>query len=190
MVVIGLGLVGQLITQLVRSQGGVVIGVDLKAERVDLARKLGADHAVLGGSGAEAEISSLTQGQGADCVIIAAAAKSSAPCAQALRFSRDRGRIVVVGAVELAFDWGEMYMKEIQLFMSRAYGPGSYDPSYEKQGHDYPISYVRWTENRNMQAFLNLVAAGKVQVEPLITHRYRARECFRGVPDDSRSGVE
>ncbi len=172
-VVIGLGLVGQLIQQLVRSQGGTVIGVDLKAERVDLARQLGADYAVLGGAGAEAEISSLTQGLGADCVIIAAAAASSAPCAQALRFCRDRGRIVVVGAVELAFDWNEMYLKEIQLFMSRAYGPGSYDPKYEKQGHDYPISYVRWTENRNMQAFLNLLASGKVQVEPLISHRFQ-----------------
>lgn len=191
-VVIGLGLVGQLITQLVRSQGGVVIGVDLKAERVDLAQKLGADHAVLGGSGAEAEISSLTQGQGADCVIIAAAAKSSAPCAQALRFCRDRGRIVVVGAVELAFDWGEMYMKEIQLFMSRAYGPGSYDPSYEKQGHDYPISYVRWTENRNMQAFLNLVATGKVQVEPLISHRFQlenAAEAYQTILDPASNSL-
>jgi len=191
-VVIGLGLVGQLITQLVRSQGGTVIGVDLKADRVDLARRLGADHVVLGGAGAEAEISSLTHGQRADCVIIAAAAKSSSPCAQALRFCRDRGRIVVVGAVELAFDWGEMYMKEIKLFMSRAYGPGSYDPSYEKQGHDYPISYVRWTENRNMQAFLNLIAAGKIQVEPLITHRFaleNASDAYQTILDPASNSL-
>lgn len=171
-VVIGLGLVGQLIAQLARNQGGNVVALDLKSERVELARRLGADHALLGGGAAEESFLSLTGGRHADCVIVAAAAKSAAPCRQALQLCRDRGRIVVVGAVELSFPWEEMYLKEIKLFMSRAYGPGSYDPSYERRGQDYPISYVRWTENRNMDEFLRLVAAGRVELQPLISHQF------------------
>ena len=174
--VIGLGLVGQLVAQLVRNQGGVVIAIDLKPERVELAQQLGADHAVQGGSGLEATVSSLTGGRGADCVIVAAAAKSAAPCQQALQICRDRGKIIVVGAVELSFPWHEMYLKEIKLFMSRAYGPGSYDVEYENKGRDYPISYVRWTENRNMEEFLRLVAAGRVHLDRLITHQFPLEE--------------
>ena len=86
--------------------------------------------------------------------------------------SRPPVRIVVIGAVDLSFLWNDMYLKEIQLCMSRAYGPGSYDSAYEKQGRDYPYSYVRWTENRNMEEFLRLVSRGDVQIEPLITHRF------------------
>jgi predicted dehydrogenase len=168
--VIGLGLVGQLICQLVRAQGGVVIAVDLRAERVKLAQELGADY---GFSSAITEsVREQTNGLGVDCAIIAAAAKSDAPCRQALEICRDRGRLVVVGAVEVSFPWLEMYMKEIQLFMARAYGPGSYDPSYEKQGQDYPLPYIRWTENRNMEEFLRLIETGRVSVQPLITHRF------------------
>jgi predicted dehydrogenase/threonine dehydrogenase-like Zn-dependent dehydrogenase len=178
-VVIGLGLVGQLAAQLARLQGAMVIATDLRADRVELARKLGATHAFVGGSGLEEAVSSLTQGRGADCVIIAAAAKSSAPCHQALQICRDRGRILVVGAVEMNFPWNDMYMKEIQLFMSRAYGPGSYDPVYEKHGTDYPISYVRWTENRNMEEVLRLMALGQLQVQSLITHQFPLAEAPR-----------
>jgi predicted dehydrogenase/threonine dehydrogenase-like Zn-dependent dehydrogenase len=177
--VIGLGLVGQLVAQLVRLQGGVAVGIDLKQERVELAREAGADAAVLGGAGALESVGSLTNGRGADCVIVAAAAKSSAPCRQALELCRDRGRIVVVGAVEMSFPWEAMYLKEIQLFMSRAYGPGSYDPDYEKRGRDYPVSYVRWTENRNMGEFLRLVAEGRVSLDPLITHRFPLEDAAR-----------
>lgn len=177
--VIGLGLVGQLIAQLVQLQGGVVIAVDLKPERVELARLLGAEHGLLGGSSTLDAVNSLTNGRGADCVIVAAAAKSSVPCQQALQICRDRGRIVIVGAVEMSFPWNDMYLKEIQLFMSRAYGPGSYDPVYEKQGRDYPVSYVRWTENRNMEEFLRLVAAARVRLQPLITHRFLLEEAAK-----------
>jgi predicted dehydrogenase len=169
--VVGLGLVGQLIAQLARLQGGVVIAIDLKQDRVELARKLGADYALSGSTVVE-QAKAITEGRGVDAVIVAAAAKSSAPCELALRLCRDRGRMVIVGAVEMSFPWNDMYLKEIQLFMSRAYGPGSYDAAYEKQARDYPISYVRWTENRNMEEFLRLVAIGRVSLEPLITHKF------------------
>jgi predicted dehydrogenase len=170
--VIGLGLVGQLVAQLARLQGAVVIATDLRPERVDLAKSLGVQQPIYGGSSLAEQVMAATDGKGADCVIIAAAAKSSAPCKLALDICRDRGRIVVIGAVEMEFPWNDMYLKEIQLFMARAYGPGSYDPSYEKQGRDYPFAYVRWTENRNMEEFLRLVGRGDVQLDPLITHRF------------------
>jgi threonine dehydrogenase-like Zn-dependent dehydrogenase len=179
--VIGLGLVGQLVSQLVRLQGGDVIATDLRPERVQLAATLGADHALLGGDSLTQAVLALTDGRGADCVIVAAAAKSAGPCHQALKICRDRGKIVVVGAVEMSFPWGEMYMKEIQLLMARAYGPGSYDPSYESEGQDYPLPYVRWTENRNMEEFLRLLGTGRMQVAPLVTHTFpldRAPEAY------------
>lgn len=169
--IVGLGLVGQLVAQLARLQGAYVIATDLKPDRVELARQLGADVA-LGGSEFQAQVNSITGGVGVDCVIIAAAAKSSAPCRLAVDICRDRGRIVDVGAVELTFPWYETYLKEIQVLMARAYGPGSYDPSYERQGQDYPLPYVRWTENRNMEEFLRLISQARLQIEPLITHRF------------------
>ncbi len=177
--VIGLGLVGQLIAQLIRVQGGVAVAIDLKQDRVDLAQRLGADYGVLGGFNVAEEVNAITNGRGADCVIVAAAAKSSAPCHQALRICRDRGRMVIVGAVDMSFPWNDMYLKEVQLFMSRAYGPGSYDADYEKRGRDYPVSYVRWTENRNMEEVLRLVASGRLKVEPLVTHRFALEEAPR-----------
>lgn len=178
--VLGLGLVGQLIAQLVRCQGGRVIGIDLSPGRVELARRLGAGHGAPAGEGCAAEtVRSVTSGRGADCVIVAASSKSDAPARQALALCRDRGRIVVVGAVELNFPWSEMYAKEIRLLMARAYGPGSYDETYEREGRDYPLAYVRWTENRNMEEFLQLVADGRVRVGELITHEFPLEEAPR-----------
>ena len=170
--VIGLGLVGQLVAQLAHLQGGFVIATDLRPDRVELAGRLGGDAALPGGSQFREQLLALTNGLGVDCVIIAAAAKSAAPAQLAVEICRDRGRIVDVGAVELTFPWYEMYRKEIQLLMARAYGPGSYDPQYEQHGQDYPLAYVRWTENRNMEEFLRLVSAGRVQIKPLITHEF------------------
>ena len=170
--VIGLGLVGQLVAQLARLQGAYVVATDLRPDRVQLAGRLGADTALPGGTGFVERISALTDGQGVDCVIIAAAAKSAAPCQLAVEICRNRGRIVDVGAVELSFPWYEMYLKEIQLLMARAYGPGSYDPLYEQKGQDYPFPYVRWTENRNMGEFLRLVSTGRMQIQPLVTHEF------------------
>jgi len=174
--VIGQGLVGQLVTQLAKLQGAVVIALDLRPDRVELARRLGADHALVGDDGSAAKINSMTGGRGVDCTIIAAAAKSVGPAHQALNITRDRGRIVVVGAVNLEFPWGEMYRKEIQLFMARAYGPGSYDADYEKKGIDYPFAYVRWTENRNMEEFLRLAAEDRINLDLLVTHRFPLEE--------------
>ena len=170
--VIGLGLVGQLVMQLARLQGARTIGIDLRKERVELARKLGTDVALDGSVSIADEVRAMTNGLGADCVIVAAASKSSAPCEMALEICRDRGQIVIVGAVELKFPWNEMYLKEIRLLMSRAYGPGSYDRDYEEKGRDYPIAYVRWTEKRNMEEFLRLVSRGKIDLQPLITHEF------------------
>jgi predicted dehydrogenase len=191
--VIGMGLVGQLIAQLVRLQGGVVLASDLRPERLELARKLGAHHVLSGGSIQEAALAA-TDGKGADCVIVAAAAKSDGPCRTALQICRDRGRMVIVGAVEMNFPWNDMYLKEIQLYMARAYGPGSYDPAYEKQGRDYPFGYVRWTENRNMEEFLRLAARGDIDVRPLVTHEFpldQAPEAYRTImaPDSHSLAV-
>ncbi len=190
--VIGLGLVGQLIAQLARLQGGVVIATDLRADRVVLAGRLGADSALVGGPEFAQQLSSLTGGTGVDCAIIAAAAKSAAPCRLAVEICRDRARIVDVGVVELSFPWYESYLKEIQVFMARAYGPGSYDASYEHQGQDYPLSYVRWTEKRNMEEFLRLAAQQSLRLDALITHRVPledAAQAYEIIMDPSQSSL-
>ncbi len=185
--VVGLGLVGQIVTQLVRQQGGVAIGIDLKQDRVDLALQLGADRGLSGEAVAD-DLRAITNGRGADCVIVAAAAKSDGPAKLALELCRDRGRIVIVGAIEINFPWLAMYLKEVRVVMARAYGPGSYDRSYEVDGRDYPLPYVRWTEHRNMEEFLRLVALGRVQVAPLVTHSFELDEAARAYDTIMRGG--
>jgi predicted dehydrogenase/threonine dehydrogenase-like Zn-dependent dehydrogenase len=190
--VIGLGLVGQLIAQLAHLQGGYVIATDLRSDRVGLALRAGADAALAGGSEFPQQIKTLTDGIGVDCVIVAAAAKSDAPCRLAVEICRDRGRIVDVGAVELSFPWYETYLKEIRIYMARAYGPGSYDASYERQGRDYPLPYVRWTERRNMEEFLRLSSQGRLRIEDLITHRFpleEAPKAYEVIMDSSQNSL-
>jgi predicted dehydrogenase/threonine dehydrogenase-like Zn-dependent dehydrogenase len=168
--VIGLGLVGQLTVQLLKASGCRVIGIDLQRIRVELARSLGLDEGLVSSEGSlETRIQALTQGFGLDAVILTAATRSDEPVNLAMRLARRKGRVVVVGDVGLGLQRAEMYHKELDLLMSTSYGPGRYDPVYEEAGLDYPFGYVRWTENRNMAAYLDLVASGKIQLGPLIS---------------------
>ncbi len=169
--VIGLGLLGQIVIQILRSAGCRVLGADPEGSRCQLARDLGADLATSPESFHQG-VWDFTQGKGVDSVIITASTKESAPMHLAGEISRDRGRVVVVGDVKVDVPRDIYYAKELELRLSRSYGPGRYDQLYEEKGIDYPYGYVRWTEKRNMEAFLELLSIGKVKVEPLITHRF------------------
>jgi predicted dehydrogenase/NADPH:quinone reductase-like Zn-dependent oxidoreductase len=173
--VVGLGLLGQLLVQIARASGCRVFATDLRPDRVEMARKLGASSASVRDR-AEQEEASFTSGRGVDAVIIAADTPGNDPVQLAPRLCRDRGRVVVVGAVGMEIPRTPYYQKEISLIVSRSYGPGRYDPDYEERGKDYPYGYVRWTENRNMSAFLELAVEGKVLLEPLVTHRFEIEE--------------
>ncbi len=171
-VLLGLGLVGQICAQLVRCAGGTVIALEPDLGKHELARRLGAHH-VLGSRDALLQtVRELSDGVGADSVLVCAAGKSSAILADAAEAVRLKGRVVVVGDVGMDIERRPFFEKEIELIVSRSYGPGRYDPAYEERGLDYPLPYVRWTERRNMLSFLELVARGDVAVEPLITHSF------------------
>lgn len=171
--VVGLGLLGQLTVQLLRAAGCWVIGFDMDARRVALARKLGANHAFVSHEvDVLNEVQLLTEGHGVDATIITASSQSDAIVQQAMEITRKKGRVVVVGDVGLGLKRSPFYEKEIAFLISCSYGPGRYDERYEKQGLDYPYAYVRWTENRNMAEYLRLVAGGKVQVMPILEREY------------------
>ncbi|MFZ1685289.1 MAG: bi-domain-containing oxidoreductase [Candidatus Zixiibacteriota bacterium] len=174
--VIGLGLLGQLTCQLLTASGCRVIGLDLDTSKNDLAVKHGAIAAYVADSSANAGILDHTGGRGVDAVIITAATESAGPVELAGEIAREKGIVVVVGAVKMDVPRQQYYMKELELRLSRSYGPGRYDYSYEESGQDYPFGYVRWTENRNMESFLNLISAGKLNVKDLISHRYDISE--------------
>ncbi|MEU4065407.1 bi-domain-containing oxidoreductase [Streptomyces wedmorensis] len=169
--VIGLGLIGQLVVQLLVASGVRVVGVDPDPARCELAERLGADACGDPGSAAvEASVAELTGGHGVDQVYLAAGGGSNQPVELAARMSRDRGRVVDIGKCRLDLPWNAYYEKELDVRFSRSYGPGRYDPEYELAGRDYPIGYVRWTERRNLACFLDLLARGRVDVEPLVSH--------------------
>ncbi|GGT16375.1 bi-domain-containing oxidoreductase [Streptomyces purpureus] len=169
--VIGLGLIGQLVVQLLAASGVRVVGVDPDPVRCELAARLGAAACGDPASPAvEAAVAELTGGHGVDQVYLAAGGGSNEPVELAARLSRDRGRVVDIGKCRLDLPWNAYYEKELDVRFSRSYGPGRYDPEYELEGRDYPIGYVRWTERRNLACFLDLVARGGVDVEPLISH--------------------
>jgi predicted dehydrogenase/threonine dehydrogenase-like Zn-dependent dehydrogenase len=174
-VVLGLGLVGQIAAQLARCSGATVIAADLDQTKIDLATRLGAHRAVASSALADI-VAQMTAGLGADAVLICAAAKSDEPMQQAAAISRLKGRVVIVGDVGMHLERRPFFEKELSVVVSRSYGPGRYDPTYEIHGRDYPAAYVRWTEGRNMQSFLELVARRDVAVEPLITHRFPIEE--------------
>jgi predicted dehydrogenase/threonine dehydrogenase-like Zn-dependent dehydrogenase len=174
--VIGLGLLGQLSVQILRACGCRVIGIDLDPAKVELARQLGADAAVARSEDVDAAVRAFTAGVGVDAVMIAAATGSNDPVELAGEICRDRGSVTMVGAVRMDVPRQSYYMKELELRLSRSYGPGRYDPAYEEGGHDYPIAYVRWTERRNMEEFLRLVAAGHVTPGRLSSHSFPIEE--------------
>jgi predicted dehydrogenase/threonine dehydrogenase-like Zn-dependent dehydrogenase len=166
--VLGLGLIGQLTAQMLRAAGCDVIGLDLDPARVERARALGMMHGASDAETFKTLVRDVTSGRGADQTLMTAATKSNAVISLAMDVTRGKGRVVIVGDVGLKVEREVFYRKEIDLLMSTSYGPGRYDSSYEVEGHDYPFGYVRWTENRNMQSYLDLIVDGRIDVRSLM----------------------
>jgi predicted dehydrogenase/threonine dehydrogenase-like Zn-dependent dehydrogenase len=163
--VIGLGILGQIASQLLKAAGCVVIGTDIDPRRVEIARENGMDHGLSPGDGSIVDrVIQLSDGYGADGVIITAATSSNEVISEAFKACRRKARVVLVGDVGLHIDRNDMYAKELDFLVSTSYGPGRYDPAYEEDGQDYPLPYVRWTENRNLQEYLRLLGSGVVSL--------------------------
>jgi predicted dehydrogenase/threonine dehydrogenase-like Zn-dependent dehydrogenase len=181
-VVLGLGLIGLLTVQILRAGGCRVLGTDFDAAKCDLARRFGAKAVeLLSGSDPVAAAEVFSRGRGVDAVLITASTKSSEPVSQAARMCRKRGRIVLVGVTGLELKRAEFYEKELRFQVSCSYGPGRYDPEYEQAGRDYPVGFVRWTEQRNFEAVLDLLSSGAIDTGPLTSHRFeieRALEAY------------
>jgi predicted dehydrogenase/threonine dehydrogenase-like Zn-dependent dehydrogenase len=194
-VVIGLGLLGQITCMLLSAAGCRVLGIDIDRDKIALAQQSGAELAFLADGLETTAVANATSGRGADAVIITAASNSAGPIETAGQVSRDRGRVVAVGLVKLDVPRKIFYDKELELRLSRSYGPGRYDYGYEEAGRDYPYSYVRWTENRNMESFLQLISSGKINIKGLITHRFeiedapKAYDMIAGKTDEKFLGV-
>ncbi|EZQ19855.1 dehydrogenase [Halopseudomonas bauzanensis] len=172
-VVTGVGLIGLLTVQLLRAHGCRVLAIDFDDSKLELAKQFGAQTCNPGrGEDPIAAGMAFSRGVGVDGVIITASTKASDPVIQAARMSRKRGRIILVGVTGLELNRADFYEKELTFQVSCSYGPGRYDPEYEDKGQDYPIGFVRWTEQRNFEAVLDMMASGQVDVKPLITHRF------------------
>ena len=179
-VVVGLGLIGLMTVQILRASGCRVLGLDPDPARRALARAMGAEAPDLApGGDPMAAAEGFSRGRGVDGVLLTLSTASSAPVSQAARMCRRRGRIVLVGVAGLELNRADFYEKELSFQVSCSYGPGRYDPAYEEKGQDYPLAFVRWTEQRNFEAVLELMAAGRLDVAPLITHRFSVDEAAR-----------
>ncbi|MDI6891101.1 MAG: bi-domain-containing oxidoreductase [Thermodesulfovibrionales bacterium] len=188
--VIGLGLLGLLTVQILKAYGCKVIGMDIDLMKVELAKKLGTDYVFISDDEFKNGVEKATSGYGTDAVIITAATKSDAPVNTAVDIARYGGRIVLVGVADIHPQRNEMWHKEVEIIVSKAGGPGTFDPFYENKGVDYPFGYVRWTENRNLEEFLRLVAEGKIDVKSLISHRFKIEQAETVYKDilDNRGG--
>lgn len=191
--VIGLGLIGQLTVRIAIASGLNVIGVDLKSNLVDIASTFGATAFVERGGETTRAVLDLTRGRGVDAVLLTAGTKSSMPAMRSASILRDRGRLVVVGDVGLDLERTPFYEKELEIRFARSYGPGRYERPYEDYGVDYPLGHVRWTEGRNIETYLNLVATGRVQVDDLVSRRYpleSAQDAYESLSEDDVIGVQ
>lgn len=176
-VVTGLGLIGLMTVQLLRAHGCRVLGVDFAEDRLALARRFGAEVVDLSsGEDLLAAAQRFSRGRGVDAVIVTASTKSSDPIHQAALMCRKRGRIVLVGVTGLELSRADFFEKELTFQVSCSYGPGRYDVNYEEKGHDYPVGFVRWTEQRNLEAVLDMMGSGALDVKPLISHRYSIQD--------------
>ena len=187
-VVTGAGLIGLLTIQLLKAHGCRVLAIDFDDHKLDLARQFGAEICnPAKGEDPVAAGMTFSRGQGVDGVIITASTSASDPVIQAARMSRQRGRIVLVGVTGLALNRADFYEKELSFQVSCSYGPGRYDSNYEDKGQDYPLGFVRWTEQRNFVAVLDMMSSGKIDVKPLITHRFAfedATQAYAALTED------
>tara|TARA_B100000963_G_scaffold361656_1_gene398490 strand:+ start:8004 stop:10136 length:2133 start_codon:yes stop_codon:yes gene_type:complete len=176
-VVTGAGLVGLLAIQILLAQGCKVLAIDFDQSKLDLAKKFGADicNPSIGEDPVESGMA-FSKGRGVDGVIITAATPSNEPISQAAQMSRKRGRIILIGVIGLKLDRADFYEKELTFQVSCSYGPGRYDPDYEDNGNDYPIGFVRWTEQRNFEAVLDMLSKGLINTKSLITHKIQFEE--------------
>jgi len=179
--VVGMGLIGLVTTQLLRANGCRVLGIDFDAVKLALAREFGAQTVDLsrGEDPVAAGLGAFSRGRGVDAVIITASTQSNEPMHQAAQMCRKRARIVLVGVTGLELSRADFYEKELSFQVSCSYGPGRYDAEYEEKGHDYPVGFVRWTEQRNFEAVLDMMAAGRLDVGPLVTHRFPIGEAVQ-----------
>ena len=192
-VVTGLGLIGLITVQLLRANGCRVLGIDFDSSKCDLAREFGAETVDLSqGEDVLVKTHAFSRGRGVDAVIIAASTNSNEPVGQAATMCRKRGRVVLVGVVGLELSRADFYEKEISFQVSCSYGPGRYDPDYEEKGNDYPVGFVRWTEQRNFEAILDLMSSGALDMQPLISHRFEidsAIDAYKCLEDRSSLGI-